>query len=201
MLNAKRLFRGAAREGRGVVCAFGATIMNPRYMEIGDMCYFGPGCRIEAWDRYRNRRFSPHIVIGRDVRVNSTCHIGAIRRVEIGDECLLGSHVMIIDHAHGRGTPEELLIHPSERDLYSKGEIVIGKRCWICENAVILPGVHIGDGCVIGAGAVVTKDIPAHSVAAGNPAKVVRRIEAQTASACSCAAARAGAARQRPMRI
>ena len=147
-------------------------------MTIGDDCYFGPDCRIEAWNLYNGITFDPHIEIGRDVRINSTCHIGAIRHVKIEEECLLGSHVTIIDHGHGRGVYNEMIQHPSNRDLYSKGEVIIGSRCWICENVTILPGVHIGECCIIGANAVVTKDMPSYSVIAGNPAKVVRKIVA-----------------------
>ena len=55
--------------------------------------------------------------------------------------------------------------------------IKIGKNCWLGGSVVVLPGVTIGDGCVIGAGAVVTKDIPENSLAVGNPAKVIRTIE------------------------
>jgi acetyltransferase-like isoleucine patch superfamily enzyme len=69
-------------------------------------------------------------------------------------------------------------IAPALRDLFSKGPVRIGKRVWIGENACILPGVSIGDGAVIGAGSVVTKDIPPNSIAAGNPAKVIRTIDA-----------------------
>ena len=52
----------------------------------------------------------------------------------------------------------------------------IGKNCWICANVTILPGVEIGDGCVIGAGSVVTRSIPANSFAAGNPCRVIRTL-------------------------
>lgn len=180
ILYAKAKLRNA-KIGRRIVACRPFNVLNPQYMEIGDLCYFGPGCRIEAWDTYNDIKFMPEIIIGRDVRINSTCHIGAINRVVIGDECLLGSHVMIIDHSHGHNSEEELKIHPSNRDLYSKGEIEIGSKCWICENAVILPGVHIGNGCVIGANAVVTKDIPPYSIACGNPASVVRYIKEQDA--------------------
>lgn len=163
--------------GRNVTVIPEMQLMNPQYICIGDDCYFGPGCRIEAWDAYNDKHFSPKIEFGNDVRINSDCHIGCIRHIRIGDQTLLGSHVMIIDHSHGCMSKEEAAVHPSLRDLFSKGEVVIGKRCWIGENACILPGVHIGDGCVIGANAVVTKDMPAYSVIAGNPAKVVKTIQ------------------------
>ena len=57
------------------------------------------------------------------------------------------------------------------------GGIFIGNNVWIGANCCILPNVHIGDNCVIGAGSVVTKDIPSNSVAAGNPAKVIKKID------------------------
>lgn len=165
-----------AKKGKKIVACKSLKVLNSQYFVIGDHCYFGPDCRLEAWDKYNDKNYSPEIILGQDVRINSTCHIGAINRVVIGDECLLGSHVMIIDHSHGCNTHEEMLIHPSNRDLYSKGEVVIGARCWLCENVIILPGVHIGECCVIGANAVVTKDIPAYSIVGGNPAKVLRTI-------------------------
>ena len=60
--------------------------------------------------------------------------------------------------------------------MFSRGEIVIGDRCWLCDNSVILPGVHIGDESVVAANAVVTKDVPSRCVVAGNPAKIVKRL-------------------------
>ena len=159
------------------VCVYPkAIIKNPEYISCGNRCYFGPNCRIEAWNQYNNISYKPEITFGKCVKVNSTCHIGAINRIVIGDNTLLGSHVLIIDHSHGNNDWNEMNIPPSDRNLFSKGEIVIGKNCWIAENAVVLPGVHIGDYCTIGASAVVTKDIPAYSVVAGNPARVVKSV-------------------------
>ena len=177
MIRARIKFRSVGQLGNNVVVCKGMQLINPQYMKIGDLCWFGPGCRIEAWDHYNNTDYHPQIIIGRDVRINSTCHIGSINRIEIEEECLFGSHVMLMDHAHGSNLPEEMELHPSKRELFSKGGIHIGKRCWLCENVVVLPGVTIGEGCVIGANSVVVKDIPPYSVAAGIPAKVVKTIQ------------------------
>lgn len=152
------------------------AIRNPQYITIGSNCYFGQDCRIEAWDKYNGDLFNPHIIIGDNVKINSTCHIGAINSIKIGNNCLIGSHVMIIDHSHGYNIFEEMEIHPSDRQLYSKGSIRIGNYCWICENAVILPNVTIGDGAIIAANTVVTKDVPPYCVFAGNPGKIVKEI-------------------------
>ncbi len=176
ILCARIMFR-SAKLGSRTSASPSITLKNAKYMIIGDHCYFGPNCRIEAWDHYNDKTYHPIIIFGNNVKINSTCHIGAINHVEIGDDCLLGSHVMIIDHSHGKNSIDEAYIHPSNRDLFSKGEVIIGPRCWLCENVVILPNVHIGGNCTIAANAVVTHDIPAYSIAAGNPAKVVRKIE------------------------
>jgi acetyltransferase-like isoleucine patch superfamily enzyme len=65
---------------------------------------------------------------------------------------------------------------PSERDLYSKGSVTIEDNVWIGDKVTILPNVRIGEGSVIGANSVVTKDIPPFCVAAGNPAKIIRKL-------------------------
>lgn len=64
---------------------------------------------------------------------------------------------------------------PTKKDLHYKGDTIIGNDVWIGQNVTFLPGVHVGDGCIIGANAVVASDIPPYSVAVGNPAKVIRK--------------------------
>lgn len=172
---AQRQFKGAVL-GKGVRAEPKLYVRTPKCIQIGDNCFFGHDCRIEAWNKYLDDTFTPSIEIGNEVKINSTCHIGCINKVVIGAQTLLGSHVLIIDHSHGRNSLNELSMHPSDRKLFSKGEIIIGKRCWICENAVILPGVHVGDETTIAANAVVTKDVPARCVVAGNPAKIVKQL-------------------------
>nr|WP_253946583.1 CatB-related O-acetyltransferase [Palleniella intestinalis] len=66
-------------------------------------------------------------------------------------------------------------IPPQLEDLLIKGDTVVGNDVWIGQNAVILPGVHIGDGAIIGLNSVVTHDVEPYSVVAGNPAKVIRK--------------------------
>ena len=66
-------------------------------------------------------------------------------------------------------------IKPNDRDVVSKGPVVIGNNVWIGDKATILPGVTIGDGAVIAVNAVVTKDVPVYSVAAGNPARIIKK--------------------------
>ncbi len=66
-------------------------------------------------------------------------------------------------------------VTPKLEDLPFKGDTIIGNDVWIGQNVTILPGVHIGDGAIIGANSVVTKDIPAYHIAGGNPCKIIRK--------------------------
>ena len=111
-----------------------------------------------------------HIKVGKNFGANYNCTILDVAQVTFGDNCLLGPNVAIYTAGHP--------LHPDSRNSgYEYGiEVHIGNNVWIGGNSVICPGVTIGDNCVIGAGSVVTKDIPAWSLAAGNPARVIRTI-------------------------
>lgn len=115
--------------------------------------------------------------IGRDVQLNDAVHIGAIEYVEIGAHTLIASRVFISDHNHGNYDVSNLKCYPDvppiDRPLVSK-PVKIGCNVWIGEQVCILPGVTIGDGAIVGAGSIVTKDVPARSIVVGNPAKVIR---------------------------
>ena len=138
-----------------------------KYISIGNGFSSLAGLRLECIKRPEN---IPELIIGNDVTFNSRVHIGVIQKVSIGNHVLVGSNVLITDHSHGKTTPEELALPPRSRELYSKGPVIIEDNVWIGENACILPGVKIGKGAVIGAGAVVTKDVPPMTVVGGNPA-------------------------------
>lgn len=111
-----------------------------------------------------------HIEVGSNFFANFNCTIVDVAKVKIGDNCMLAPNVSIYTGGHP--------IHPDTRNsAYNYGkEVLIGNNVWIGGNTVILPGVNIGDNVVIGAGSVVTKNIPAWSIAAGNPCKVIRKI-------------------------
>lgn len=114
--------------------------------------------------------YGNHIKVGKNFFCNYNCTILDVGKVTFGDNCLLAPNVAIYTAGHP--------IHPDSRNsLYEYGiDVTIGDNVWIGGNVVIMPGVNIGSNCVIGAGSVVTKDIPAWSVAAGNPCRVLRKI-------------------------
>jgi maltose O-acetyltransferase len=111
-----------------------------------------------------------HIEVGENFFANYSCTILDVAKVKIGDNCQMAPNVAIYTAGHP--------IHPDSRNsAYEYGiEVTIGNNCWIGGNSVICPGVHIGDNVIIGAGSVVTKDIPDWSIAAGNPCRVIRKI-------------------------
>ena len=146
------------------------------FIKIGDNGWFDDGLCMTAWKEYRGSCFSPKIVIGNNCSFGAFNHITAINEINIGDNFVSGKFVTITDNSHGYTGYQSLQIPPTERPLISKGGVVIGKNVWVGDKATILPGVAIGDGAVIAANAVVTKDVPAYSVVAGNPAKIIRKV-------------------------
>ena len=110
------------------------------------------------------------IEVGKNFFANYNCTILDVGKVIIGDNCQLAPNVSIYTAGHP--------LHPDSRNsAYEYGiDVTIGDNCWIGGNSVICPGVHIGNNVVIGAGSVVTMDIPYWSVAAGNPCRVIRKI-------------------------
>ena len=148
------------------------TIIGQEYIHIGHNVSIGKRAVITAWDRHDGRTFNPRIEIGNNVNIGSDVHITAINYIRIGDNTLLGKKITITDNSHGQAALEELSESPISRKLYSKGPVVIGRNVWIGDKATILPDVTIGDGAIIGANAVVTKDVPENCVATGNPAVI-----------------------------
>lgn len=132
---------------------------------------------ITAWCKHGADTFTPTIKFGNNVSIGEYCHISAISRIVIGNNVLTGRRLTISDNSHGIIEKGELFVPPSNRHMTSKGDIYIGDNVWIGENVVVLPGVHIGESAIIGAGAIVTKDVPAFSVACGNPVRIIKQIQ------------------------
>lgn len=146
-----------------------------KYIRIGNGSSIQKGTYLTAWDAYGNQKFKPHIDIGNSCHIGAYNHITCINKIKIGDGFVSGKWVTITDNNHGNTFLEMMKIPVSNRPLISKGPIFIGKNVWIGDKVTILPGTTIGDGAIVAANSVVSKDIPAYSVAAGNPAKILKQ--------------------------
>lgn len=156
-------------------------------IEMGEDFRAGDGLWLEAITKYNRQVFSPRIVIGQHVRSSHFVHIAATNFVEIGDNVLLGSKVMITDHNHGHYSNHDHSsphIPPSLRLLDHDRCTVIGRNVWLGDGVVVTAGASIGEGSVIGANSVVLGTIPAFSIAVGTPATVRKTFNFDTCKWC-----------------
>lgn len=111
---------------------------------------------------------------GRDVElgawswINHRCYFDSRDRITLGDGCSLGMEVMLCTSGHAPGGPAK------RAGAYVSGPITIGAGSWLGTRALVLGGVRIGEGCIVSAGAVVTRDLEPHGLYAGSPARRVR---------------------------
>jgi acetyltransferase-like isoleucine patch superfamily enzyme len=174
------LARSFKKVGAKFSVEYPAVILGAKYIEIGSNFLCFSRLRLEAYDHHLGNTYQPEITIGDKVSLNYDCHLGCIDRIVIGNSVLIGSKVHITDHFHGNISWEALAIPPAQRALVSKGPVIIEDNVWIGEGAVVLPGVKIGKNSIVGANAVVSKDVPPNCVVAGVPARVIKRLDEET---------------------
>ncbi len=142
-----------------------AALLREMFAEIGDGCYIEPPLHANWGGR--------HVHFGKNVYANFHLTLVDDTDIYVGDYTMFGPNVTVATAGH------PILPALREQVYQYNMPVVIGRNCWIGAGAILLPGVHIGDGTVIGAGSVVTKDIPANVVAVGNPCRVLRPIGAR----------------------
>jgi acetyltransferase-like isoleucine patch superfamily enzyme len=136
-------------------------------LQIGAQTLLEPGVWITAPGAARIR-------IGTGSFLNLGVMVAALELVEIGDHCMFANGCFITDGNHRFDDPDQPI---TWQGFTSKGPTRVGDNVWCGANVVITSGVTIGERCVIGANSVVTTDIPPFSIAAGAPAKVLKRVE------------------------
>ena len=137
---------------------------------------FGEGGRIQGPIAFH---YGKHTKIGKDFFANFNFTVQDDGQVTIGDFCNFGPNVTIVTPVHPMVASERrvmLTAQGEKKHLCYAKPVHIGNDCWFGASVTVCPGVTIGDGCVIGAGSVVTRDIPPNSFAAGVPCQVIREI-------------------------
>lgn len=154
-------------------------IRGKKGIDFGKKLTTGYHCRLESFCE----RGKKSLVFGNNIQINDFVHIAALNEVRIGDNVLIASKVFITDLEHGSYAGNENDSSPDsivkERPLCSKS-VIIKDNVWIGEHVSILPGVTVGENSIIGANSVVTKSIPANSIAVGIPAKVIKQYNFET---------------------
>lgn len=128
----------------------------------------GPGLRMSPTASLRN---GERITLGRGVHVGERCYLWAgdtAGRIVIGDDVLLAPEVFLTASNYGTVAGRLVMEQPKR-----EADVVIGNDVWLGARVVVLPGVTVGDGAIVGAGSVVTKDVPPNAIAVGMPARVV----------------------------
>jgi len=148
----------------------------PSRMKIGTRVNIGPNAQFKIIEKYFNQTFEPKLEIGNDIYIGGNCEIVCMEQVTIGDGSTLSDQIYINDSSHSMDIRQGLIM---DRPLTSNGPIAIGESCFIGLGAAILSGVTLGDHCVVGAKAVVTKSAPPYSMLVGNPARIVARFDHQ----------------------
>ncbi len=139
-----------------------SKLLKEMFAEIGDGCYIEPPLRAN---------WGGHFVhFGKNIYANFNLTLVDDTHIYVGDTTMFGPNVTIATAGH------PILPELREQAYQYNMPVRIGKNCWLGAGVIVMPGVTIGDNTVIGAGSVVTKDIPANVVAVGNPCRVMREI-------------------------
>ena len=137
-------------------------MLKSMFAELGEGCYIEPPFHANWGGR--------HCHFGKFVYANFNLTLVDDTHIYVGDYTMIGPNVTIASAGH------PILPELREKQYQYNMPVHIGKNCWIGAGVIIVPGITVGDNSVIGAGSVVTKDIPANVVAVGNPCKVLREI-------------------------
>jgi acetyltransferase-like isoleucine patch superfamily enzyme len=159
------------------------SIVHPERMTIGDDVKLGPNSELKCNTRYPGgwmrhptgahvaQTFDPTLTIGDRVTATEALHVIAFDSVVIEDDVMFAANVFVADGTHAYDT---VAVPYKYQGVGTPSPIRIGRGAWIGQNAVITPGVTIGEMAIVGANSVVTRDVPARTIVGGVPARVVK---------------------------
>jgi len=161
-----------AAMGEGSIVHPPALIIGHHVIHVGDDVVVHPGAFFSVVDEHDGTRYEGRLEIGDHVRIGADMVIACCGSIEIGDEVLTADRVYIGDTYHEYRDVTRPVRH---QGLHDPRPVRIGRGAFLGINCAVLPGVTVGEGACVGANAVVTDDVPPHSLVVGNPARVVRR--------------------------
>lgn len=138
------------------------SMLKEMFAEIGEGCYIEPP--------FHANFGGAHVHFGKNIYANFNLTMVDDTHIYVGDYTMFGPNVTIATAGH------PILPELREQGYQYNASVKIGRNCWLGAGVIVLPGITIGDHVVIGAGSVVTKDIPSNVVAVGNPCKVLREV-------------------------
>ena len=153
---------GVCFVGPGVTFEIGPQAV----VHLGRWCWIGHGSKIRAHEG--------EVRIGAKTVMGQECTISAFQHVSVGRECILADRVMLIDFDHGVVDVDR----PIRAQGIYKRDVRVGNNVWVGYGACFLRGVTVGDNCIVGSSAVVTRDVPDDAVTGGVPARVLRMRDA-----------------------
>lgn len=161
------------------IIRFPFDLRGKKYISVNSGFTTGVGCRLEAYPVNENKVLH----VGKNVQINDYVHITARESVIIGNNVLMASKIYISDCSHGSysgdSNDSDPRIIPIDRNLYSE-PIVINDNVWLGEFVSVLKGVEIGEGTIVGANSVVSKNLPSYVIAVGTPARPIKKYNFET---------------------
>lgn len=157
--------------------SFFSRYTNSRYISLGENVTIGTGTVLFPIRNGGGVSYDARIEIADSVYIGHQTQLHSIGHMKIGRGSVLSDYVYLSDVAHGLSPVKGPIM---QQPLESKGPVIIGENCFIGYGVAILPGVELGNSCVVSARAVVTKSFPPFTMLAGSPAKVIKKFDFAT---------------------
>lgn len=162
---------------QGGYAARSLMVTNQHFIHIGKKVKIKKGYRIECYSKFAGKELKPNIVIEDGVNIGNYLTILGGATIRIGKDSIFAGNVTLVSENHGMNPEIETPYHAQP---LSTGDVIIGEGCWLGQNVCVLPNVTIGKKCIIATSSVVTRNIPDYCIAAGVPARVIKKYNFNT---------------------